>query len=239
MFSALCPCKTSAFTLPVPAWQLTDDGCIVGLLAETELLQLLHQIFIHITNHQRFTLRTVRRSISQLRNVERKEKLFLFVSLCTDTEIPRFRFCTKTMLQCCYQQLPNECKIFISESVCGTIRAGEGFYLSHTTGYVRRPQRHKLEVYNSTWVNRWQVGVRISLSPAGTSSQIKKKRVCGWCYNSFGGRKKNVRLHKKTKERRDRASERRTPQVRFCCIFRTASTLVPLTTETGIRRGRT
>lgn len=36
--------------------KLTYDGCVVGLLPETELLQLFNQVFIHLTNHQWFTL---------------------------------------------------------------------------------------------------------------------------------------------------------------------------------------
>lgn len=148
MLSPLHPCKTSVFTLPVPALQLTDDGCVVGPLAETERLQPRHQFLIHFANHQRFTLRTVRKSISQFGIVEQKEK-FKFVFFCIDTKIPRFRFCTKTTRQWHYQQLPNECKILINESVCGTITA-EGFYFTHTTHYVRRPQKHKLELYNYT-----------------------------------------------------------------------------------------
>lgn len=35
---------------------LTDDGRVVGLLAETKLLQLLDQVFIHITHCQGLTL---------------------------------------------------------------------------------------------------------------------------------------------------------------------------------------
>lgn len=106
--------------------------------------------------------------------------------------------------------------IYIYHLVCDSAcQCGENqswrriFSLSHTKGYIRRPQRHKLESYNYTWVNRWQVGVGISLSPAGTSLQIKKRSACGWCYNSCGGGGGggNQRLHKKMKERRDKASK--------------------------------
>ena len=31
---------------------LTDDGRVVGLLPETELPQLFHQIFVHFAHHQ-------------------------------------------------------------------------------------------------------------------------------------------------------------------------------------------
>lgn len=41
----------------VRAAGLTDDGRVVGLLPEAKLPQLLHQIFIHVTNHQRLALR--------------------------------------------------------------------------------------------------------------------------------------------------------------------------------------
>lgn len=37
-------------------WTLTNDGGIIGLFPETELLQLFHQILIHLTHHQWFTL---------------------------------------------------------------------------------------------------------------------------------------------------------------------------------------
>ena len=36
------------YGLPV----LTDDGRVIGLLPETERLQLCHQIFVHTTHHQ-------------------------------------------------------------------------------------------------------------------------------------------------------------------------------------------
>lgn len=122
-------------------------------------------------------------------------------------------------------------------AVWGQIKAGEGkiFPLSHTTGYIRRPQRHKLEFYNYTWVNRWQVGVGISLSPAGTSLQINKRSVCGWCYNGCGGGGglKIAQEHEgKAWQSKETANATALPLV---WIFRTlaASTLVRLTTSTG------
>lgn len=57
----------------------------------------------------------------------------------------------------------------------------------HTQYYITPPQRHKLfkslcrasEFYNYTFLNRWLVGVRISLS-SERSSQIKKRLECLW-----------------------------------------------------------
>lgn len=42
------------------AWEpieiLTDDGRIIGLLPQTELLHLFNQLLVHVAHHQGFTL---------------------------------------------------------------------------------------------------------------------------------------------------------------------------------------
>ena len=54
------------FIFAIDGHTLTDDGCIVGGLAETECLQLLDESFVNVTHHQGFTLRGNREDVKGL-----------------------------------------------------------------------------------------------------------------------------------------------------------------------------